>query len=70
MNRIAQFFEDDSGRLSMTRLIVLLTWPPATWVLLQEHDQLVNYLGIYVGGYAIGKASDVLRKGGTNEPAA
>jgi hypothetical protein len=42
----------------MTRFIVLLTWPPATWVLLYNPDQLANYLGFYVGGYAAGKASD------------
>jgi hypothetical protein len=47
----------------MTRLIVLLTWPPATWVLLYNADQLPNYLGFYVGGYAAGKAADIFTGG-------
>jgi hypothetical protein len=47
----------------MTRLIVFLTWPPATWVLLYNPDQLANYLGFYVGGYAAGKATDAFMGG-------
>lgn len=62
--RFSEFFEADDGRLSMTRLIVFLTFPPATWVLLQDGDQLSNYLGFYIGGYAAGKASDIFMKGG------
>jgi len=50
----------------MTRLVVLLTWPPATWVLLHNADQLANYLGFYVGGYAAGKGFDVVSRGGKN----
>lgn len=58
-----EFFEAVDGRLSMTRLMVFLTWPAATWVVLMDKDQLVNYLGAYVGGYAIGKGADAFRKG-------
>lgn len=54
-SRFAEFFEGGDGRLSMTRLIVFLTWPPATWVVLKQHEQLANYLGAYVIGYALGK---------------
>jgi hypothetical protein len=61
--RFSEFLEGEDGRLSMTRLIVLLTFPPATWVLLNAHDQLVNYLSIYVGGYCVGKASDAFTGG-------
>ena len=62
-----QFFEDDSCRLSMTRLIVFLTFVPATGVLLTNPEQLVNYLGAYIGGYAVGKGADALRgKNGTD----
>lgn len=64
--RLWQFFEGEDGRLSMTRLIVLMTFLPATWVLLDDGDQLANYLGFYVGGYAAGKASDVFMKGNGN----
>lgn len=66
MPRFSEFFEGDDGRLSMTRLIVFLTWPPATWVLLLKHDQLATYLGFYVGGYALGKGADIFMKGGKN----
>jgi len=54
-SRLAEFFEGGDGRLSMTRLIVFLTWPPATWIVLKQHEQLANYLGAYVIGYALGK---------------
>jgi len=64
--KITEFFEGEDGRLSMTRLIVLMTFPPATWVLLDDGDQLANYLGFYVGGYAAGKASDIFMKGNGN----
>lgn len=56
--RASEFFEAEDGRLSMTRLIVFLTWVPATIVLLSDSDQLTTYLSFYVGGYAIGKGID------------
>jgi len=58
--RLAEFLEDSDGRLSISRLMVLFTFIPATIVLLADSDQLVNYLGFYVGGYAAGKVSDVM----------
>lgn len=61
--RINEFFEDDRGRLSMTRLVVFLTWPPATWIVLNQHDQLANYLGAYVISYALGKGADIFMGG-------
>jgi len=61
--RFAEFFQAEDGRLSMTRLIVLLTWPPATWVVLNQHDQLPNYLGAYVISYALGKGADIFMGG-------
>lgn len=60
--RLWEFFEAEDGRLSMTRLVVLLTWPPATYVLIKHPDQLVNYLGAYVASYAAGKASDIFMR--------
>lgn len=59
--RWLELFEDGYHRLSMTRLIVLLTWPAATYVLLSDSSQLATYLGIYVGGYALGKATDAFK---------
>lgn len=57
--RHSEFFEDDRGRLSMTRLVVFLTWPPATWIVLNHPQELSNYLGAYVLGYALGKGADI-----------
>ncbi len=64
--RYSQFFENDAGRLSMTRLVVFATFVPATWVLLHDFDQLTTYLGFYIGGYAAGKVSDTFMKGNSD----
>lgn len=62
-SRLAEFFEGDNGRLSMTRLVVFLTWPPSTWVVIHKPDQLSNYLGAYVISYALGKGADIFMGG-------
>lgn len=61
--RVSEFLESDNGRMSMTRLIVLLTWPPATYVVLSDHDQLTTYLTAYISGYALGKGADIFMGG-------
>lgn len=57
--RIIEFFEDADGRLSMSRLLVFLTFGPATYLVLQNPDELTTYLGAFVINYGVGKVSDV-----------
>jgi hypothetical protein len=63
-----EFFEAENGRLSMTRLLMFLSFPPSTFVLVHsmDSDALGWYLGAYVTGYALGKGADALgsKKGG------
>ena len=61
-----QFFEDDSGRLSMTRLLCLLSFWPASYVVIatQSAETLGWYLGSYTGAYVGGKGADVWKKRG------
>lgn len=63
--RLVEFFEGDSGRLSMTRLLCFLSFIPASYVILKEPSEgmLGWYLGAYVLGYVGGKGADVLMKG-------
>ncbi len=63
--RLVEFFEGDSGRLSMTRLLCFLSFIPASYVLLKDPSEgmLGWYLGAYVLGYVGGKGADVLMKG-------
>jgi hypothetical protein len=63
--RLVEFFEGDSGRLSMTRLLCFLSFIPASYVVLKEPSEgmLGWYLGAYVLGYVGGKGADVLMKG-------
>jgi hypothetical protein len=65
MFRLVEFFEGDSGRLSMTRLLCFLSFIPASYVILKEPSEgmLGWYLGAYVLGYVGGKGADVLMKG-------
>ncbi len=63
-----EFFEGDNGRLSMTRLLMFLSFPPSTYVLVNssDADALAWYLGAYVTGYALGKGAEALssKRGG------
>jgi len=63
-----QFFENQDGALSMTRLLCFLSIFPSSYVVLmtQTEETLAWYLGAYVLGYVSGKATDAFRK---NEPA-
>lgn len=72
MNRWIEFFEGDNNRLSMTRLLCLLSFFPASYVVMvsQNEGTLGWYLGAYVLGYVGGKAADVFMKDRpTAEPA-
>lgn len=59
--RLREFFEAENGRLSMTRLLCFLAWPPATYVLIKNPtpEMMAWYLGSFVLGYVGGKAADV-----------
>lgn len=56
-----EFFQDEEGHNSMTRLLCFLSFWPASWVVVQNPGEasLGWYLGAYVLGYAGGKAVDV-----------
>lgn len=59
--RVCEFFQDDNGHYSMTRLLCFLSFWPASWVVVVNPGEasLGWYLGAYVLGYAGGKAVDV-----------
>lgn len=63
--RLVEFFEGDSGRLSMTRLLCFLSFIPASYVLLKDPTDTIFglYLGSFVASYIGGKGADVLMKG-------
>lgn len=62
--RWMEFFESDNGRLSMTRLMVFLSFFPASIVVLYDRSDatLAWYLGAYVLGYVGGKGADVFMR--------
>lgn len=62
--RIIEFFQNDQGELSMTRLLMFLSWPAATVVLfhIQTTEALGLYMATYVGGYTGGKFADKINK--------
>ena len=69
--RLSEFFEDDGGRLSMTRLLCFLSFWPSTVIALRDGTEatLSWYLGAFVIGYIGGKGADVIAslKGDKNE---
>lgn len=62
--RCIEFWEGDDGRLSMTRLTMLMAFFPATYVLvinatsLNITEILAVYLGAFVVSYVGGKTAD------------
>lgn len=64
--RWIEFFEGESGRLSMTRLLCFLSFFPATYVTIESagtsdaSDVLMIYLGAFVLGYVGGKGADAV----------
>lgn len=64
MMRWVEFFEGDSNRLSMARLLCFLSFFPSSFVVIDTKDSnaLGWYLGAYVVGYVGGKFGDALAK--------
>lgn len=56
----AQFFENNQGQKSMSRLLPFMSFFPSTIVVLWLHTEaaLGIYIGSYVGGYLGGKCAD------------
>ena len=55
-----KFLSDKEGKPSLSRLLALLSWPPATVVLfhIQNAEALGLYLGAYATAYIGGKFAD------------
>lgn len=64
MNRWLEFFEGDGNLLSMTRLLCLLSFFPATYelIIINSDTALGYYLGAYVLGYLGGKGMERLNR--------
>lgn len=64
MGRLAQFFEDDAGRLSMSRLLCFSAFFPASYVVMRTLTDatLGWYLGAFTGAYGVGKAADAYKR--------
>lgn len=64
MARLVEFFEGENGSLSMTRLLMFLSFFPSSYVvsITAESETLGWYLGAYVLGYVGGKGADVFMK--------
>lgn len=62
--RWVEFFEGDDKRLSMTRLLCFMSFPPSTWVVVKSMNEntLGWYLGAYVMGYVGGKLGDCINR--------
>lgn len=62
--RSIEFFQGESGTLSMTRLLCFLSFFPASYVVIiaKTENILGWYLGAYVLSYVGGKTADVLSK--------
>ncbi len=61
--RWVEFYEGDSNRLSMARLLTFLSFFPATYEMIRidSAEALGYYLGAYVLNYIGGKASDCMK---------
>jgi hypothetical protein len=57
-----QFFEDNKGELSMTRLLCFLSFWPASYVVIMDRSEqtLAWYLGTFALSYLGGKSADVI----------
>ena len=63
-----EFFEDETGKLQMSRLLSFLSFIPGTYVMLAtspEHIETVFgiYMGAFVLGYVGGRVSERIRIG-------
>lgn len=62
--RYIEYFEGDNGRLSMTRLLMFMSFFPASYVIVINPSEatLGWYLGAFVASYVGGKGADVFMK--------
>lgn len=58
--RWLEFFEGTGNQLSMTRLLMFMSFFPATYILIvtRSIDGLLYFLGAFVVGYIGGKGAD------------
>ncbi len=63
---LSQFFEDDTGRLSMSRLLCFLSFWPAAYVVVitLSAEALACLLGAFPGAYVGGKWADSWKERG------
>jgi hypothetical protein len=56
----SEFFKNNQGQKSMSRLLAFVAFPPATVALLWIHTEgaLLSYLGAYGAAYILGKCAD------------
>lgn len=53
-SRLAEFFEDPAGQLSMTRLLSFMAFFPAAWVVYTAEDESrITAMSILVGAYVL-----------------
>lgn len=53
--RLIELFEDVNGVLSLTRLLMFMSWIPATIVLVRTKQENVEAIfGMYVGAFVLG----------------
>lgn len=66
--RWVEFFEDEYQRLSMSRLLMFLSFFPSSYVVKMQadkpdvHEVLMYYIGGYVLGYVGGKGVDMFTR--------
>ena len=60
MRLLSEFFQDDRGHGSMSRLLCFLAFFPASYVVIvaASADALAWYLGAFVAGYVGGKITE------------
>jgi hypothetical protein len=68
MKRLIEFIEDKNGKLSLTRVLPLLAFFPATYVLVEQTHQgklddmfMAVYLGAFVLHFVGGKVAENLK---------
>lgn len=61
-----EFFHNNQGQMSMSRLLSFMAFFPATVVLLWVHtaEALIAYMGVYGATYLGGKGFDAFNKDG------
>lgn len=67
-----QFFQDENGRLSMSRLLCFMSIFPASYTMvhINTSDALGWYVGAYVLGYVGGKGAEILKSNKEREDVA